>query len=151
MLKDDVMVRAMKDSTGLYVYTFVKKGAEIELTKEEEEILNTAFDNLEFKTGKTSIKEESLPALTELAILLSKKPTWALKIVGHTDSQGAAKSNLRLSKGRAKSVAKFLTQGGINGDRFDVKWFGEKKPIATNKTKEGRQKNRRVEMTVIQN
>jgi outer membrane protein OmpA-like peptidoglycan-associated protein len=140
----------LKDSTK-YAYKFVKKGAAIELTKEEEEILNTAFDNLEFETGKTKIKEESLPALIDLALLLGKKQDWALSIAGHTDSQGAASSNLRLSKGRAQAVAEFLTKSGVDSSRFEVKWFGETKPIADNKTKEGRQKNRRVEMTVIQN
>jgi outer membrane protein OmpA-like peptidoglycan-associated protein len=144
-------IRAFKKDSTHYAYKFVKKGAAIELTKEEEEILNTAFDNLEFETGKTKIKEESLPALIDLALLLGKKPDWALTIAGHTDSQGAASSNLRLSKGRAQAVADFLTKAGIDAKRFDVKWFGETKPIADNKTKEGRQRNRRVEMTVIQN
>ncbi len=144
-------IRAFKKDSTHYAYKFVKKGAALELTKEEEEILNTAFDNLEFETGKTKIKEESLPALIDLALLLGKKPDWGLTIAGHTDSQGAASSNLRLSKGRAKAVADFLTKSGIDAKRFDVKWYGESKPIADNKTKEGRQRNRRVEMTVIQN
>jgi outer membrane protein OmpA-like peptidoglycan-associated protein len=144
-------IRAFKKDSTHYAYKFVKKGAAIELTKEEEEILNTAFDNLEFETGKTKIKEESLPSLIDLALLLGKKPDWALTIAGHTDSQGAASSNLRLSKGRAKSVADFLIKAGIDSSRFDVKWYGETKPIGDNKTKEGRQRNRRVEMTVIQN
>jgi len=144
-------IRAFKQDSNRYAYTFIAKGQAIELTQEEQEVLNTAFDNLEFETGKTKIKEASLPALTELAILLSKKPAWGLKIAGHTDSQGKASSNLRLSKGRAQSVAKFLSEAGIDETRFDIEWFGESKPIADNKTKEGRQKNRRVEMTVIQN
>jgi outer membrane protein OmpA-like peptidoglycan-associated protein len=144
-------IRAFKKDSTHYAYTFVPKGAALELTKEEEEILNTAFANLEFETGKTKIKEASLPSLIDLALLLGKKPEWALSISGHTDSQGAASSNLRLSKGRAQAVAEFLTKAGIDANRFDVKWFGETKPIGDNKTKEGRQQNRRVEMTVIQN
>ncbi|TXB65374.1 OmpA family protein [Vicingus serpentipes] len=144
-------IRAFKKDSTHYAYTFIKKGAALELTKEEEEILNTAFANLEFETGKTKIKETSLPSLIDLALLLKKKPDWALSIAGHTDSQGAASSNLRLSKGRAQAVAEFLTKSGVDSSRFEVKWFGETKPIADNKTKEGRQKNRRVEMTVIQN
>lgn len=144
-------IRAFKKDSTHYAYKFVKKGEAVELTKEEEEILNTAFDNLEFETGKTKIKEESLPALIDLALLLGKKPEWALSIAGHTDSQGAASANMKLSKGRAQAVAEFLAKAGIDASRFDVKWFGESKPIADNKTKEGRQKNRRVEMKVIQN
>jgi outer membrane protein OmpA-like peptidoglycan-associated protein len=144
-------IRAFKKDSTHYAYTFVPKGAALELTKEEEEILNTAFANLEFETGKTKIKEASLPSLIDLALLLGKKPEWALSISGHTDSQGAASSNLKLSKGRAQAVAEFLTKAGIDASRFDVKWFGETKPIGDNKTKEGRQQNRRVEMTVIQN
>ena len=70
-------------------------------------------------------------------------------VSGHTDSQGKASSNLRLSKKRAKAVAAFLVLNNVIKERIDIKWFGETKPIADNKTKEGRQKNRRVEMKIL--
>ena len=120
-----------------------------EIDKEVQEILKTAFDNLEFETGKDIIKPESIPSLTELAQVLVKKPEWKLQIAGHTDNVGDAQANLVLSKKRSESVKKFMMSQGIDGDRLSTLYFGETMPIADNATPEGRQKNRRVEMTII--
>lgn len=144
-------IRVNKTDSTKCIYASVVKGQEVILTQEEQEVLNTAFNNLEFETGKVIIKESSLPSLAELALLLKKKPTWALKIEGHTDNVGKAANNLKLSKLRAEAVKEYLIQKGTDGNRFEVKWFGHAKPVDSNKTAEGRQKNRRVEMIVIQN
>ena len=120
-----------------------------EIKEEEQEIINTAFENLEFETGKAIIKEESYASLEELADLLIRKDAWKLKIAGHTDNQGAAQSNLILSKKRAEAVRDFLVQRGVNTERLIVQYFGEEQPIDTNDTPEGRQRNRRVEMEII--
>ena len=120
-----------------------------ELEKEEEEILNTAFDNLEFETGKAIIKFDSYASLEQLGLLLVKKADWKLKLEGHTDNVGSAQSNLALSKKRANAVKEFLTERGIDTSRIAVAFYGESKPVSDNETKEGRQKNRRVVMTVI--
>jgi outer membrane protein OmpA-like peptidoglycan-associated protein len=116
---------------------------------EEQEILNTAFENLEFVSGKAIIKEESKSSLIELAELLVKKDTWKLQIAGHTDDVGAENTNLELSRQRSQAVADFIESRGVNDARLIVQWFGESQPIGDNKTPEGRQKNRRVEMTVV--
>lgn len=118
------------------------------IEKEEQEVLNTAFDNLEFETGKDIIKQESLPSLTELATLLTKKEDWKLQIAGHTDNVGNDQNNMILSKKRAEAVKTFLISKGIDTKRLNVLYFGETMPIASNDTPEGRQKNRRVEMTI---
>ena len=120
-----------------------------EIEEEVQEILQTAFDNLEFETARDIIKDESVPSLSELAEVLNKKPEWKLQIAGHTDSQGDAQSNLILSKKRAEAVKRFMESKGIDGSRLNVLFFGETQPIADNNTAEGRQKNRRVEMTII--
>ena len=98
-----------------------------EIEKEVQEILKTAFDNLEFETGKDIIKQESIPSLGELAEVLVKKSEWKLQIAGHTDNVGNDQSNLILSKKRAESVKAFMVSKGINADRL----------------------NRRVEMTIV--
>ncbi|HNS42502.1 MAG TPA: OmpA family protein, partial [Taishania sp.] len=113
------------------------------------EILKTAFDNLEFETGKDIIKEVSKPSLDELAGVLVKKPEWKLQIAGHTDNVGNAQSNLILSKKRAEAVKNYLSSKGVDASRFSVLYFGQTMPIADNNTPEGRQKNRRVEMSII--
>lgn len=119
------------------------------LAKEEEEVLKTAFENLEFNTGNAIIKEVSYPSLDELAALLVKKKNWKLQISGHTDNVGDAQKNLVLSKQRAEAVKAYLVSKGVEAARLNTLFFGETQPIATNDTPEGRQKNRRVEMTVI--
>ena len=119
------------------------------ILEEEQEILNTAFENLEFETSKAIILEESFESLEALADLLIKKPTWRLIIAGHTDSQGNDQTNLILSKKRAEAVRDFLVQRGIDPTRLVVQFYGETKPIDTNDTPEGRQRNRRVEMEII--
>ncbi|MFI5149825.1 MAG: DUF5723 family protein [Bacteroidia bacterium] len=126
-----------------------EKDVPIKLTKEEAQILKKAFSNLEFETGKDVIKAESFPSLDELATLMKKKPEWKLKLSGHTDNQGKKQDNMKLSENRARAVAKHLMTKGVDEKRFKILWFGPDKPIAPNTTPQGRQKNRRVEMVII--
>ncbi|MDX1653517.1 MAG: DUF5723 family protein, partial [Brumimicrobium sp.] len=120
-----------------------------EIEEEVKEILQTAFDNLEFETARAKIKEESYESLNNLAEVLQKRPEWQLQIAGHTDNVGDAQNNLILSKKRAEAVKAFMMERGIDESRLHVLYFGETQPIETNDTPEGRQANRRVEMTLI--
>jgi outer membrane protein OmpA-like peptidoglycan-associated protein len=113
------------------------------------EVLKTAFDNLEFRTAKDIILSESKPSLEELSEVLTERPTWVLEISGHTDDVGNADKNMVLSKKRAESVKRFLISKGVTEAQLVIKFFGETAPIADNKTAEGRQKNRRVEMKIV--
>jgi outer membrane protein OmpA-like peptidoglycan-associated protein len=122
---------------------------EVVLTKEEMETLKEAFDNLEFETGKSIIKNSSFESLSELADVLKKRSQYKLEISGHTDNVGLAAANLQLSKDRANAVKNFLIKKGIPANRLIAKGFGQTKPIADNRTEKGRQKNRRVEMKII--
>ena len=121
-----------------------------ELKKEEQEILNAAFENLEFAVGKDVIKPESMKSLSDLAALLKKNPTWKLQIDGHTDNVGNAAKNKLLSQKRADAVKRYLASKGVAAARMSAKGWGSTKPIADNTTAEGRDRNRRVEMTIIQ-
>jgi outer membrane protein OmpA-like peptidoglycan-associated protein len=118
------------------------------ITQEEKEVLKRAFDNLEFNTGKSTIRSTSFSSLNELADLLKSKPEYKLLIEGHTDNVGKRTSNITLSKNRSNAVMKYLVAKGVSSTRFIVKWYGPDKPIADNSTEEGRQRNRRVEMTL---
>jgi outer membrane protein OmpA-like peptidoglycan-associated protein len=119
------------------------------IEKEEQEVLNTAFQDLAFETGGNVITASSYESLDELAALLIKKTDYKLRIAGHTDDVGSAESNLRLSERRSQSVSKYLTNKGVDTSKFIIEWFGESKPAYPNDTKEGRAKNRRVEMEVV--
>ena len=120
-----------------------------EIKKEEQEVLKTAFDNLEFETGKAVIRNISYESLDNLADLLVKNESWKLQISGHTDNVGSEASNLKISENRSKAVASYLESKGVPMDRMIVKWFGESQPIDDNSTAEGRARNRRVEMEVV--
>ncbi|MFW5658718.1 MAG: DUF5723 family protein, partial [Bacteroidota bacterium] len=120
-----------------------------ELEEEEEEALQTAFDNLEFKSGSAQIKATSYESLVKLAEVLKQRPEYSLRISGHTDNVGYAANNMQLSIRRANAVKTFLEQNGIEDDRLITQGFGQTKPIAPNDTEEGRAKNRRVEMEII--
>ncbi|MCF8465074.1 MAG: DUF5723 family protein [Flavobacteriales bacterium] len=119
------------------------------IEKEEQEVLNTAFENLEFETGSDIIAASSYESLDRLAELLVKKPDYRLRISGHTDNVGSDENNMKLSEKRSKAVSQYLKNKGVNTDKFIVEWFGESKPAYPNDTNEGRQKNRRVEMNVV--
>lgn len=127
----------------------VKDTNAIVLTVEERKVLNEAFSNLEFETGTAKISLKSLVSLTELAELLVEKPNYKLNISGHTDNVGKEASNKKLSQSRADAVKTFLVSKGVDKARLNAKGFGSKKPVASNKTPEGRQRNRRVEFLIV--
>ncbi len=120
------------------------------LKEEEKKVLEQAFEHLEFATGKDIIKPASYKSLDDLAkVLKEHSKDWVLNLDGHTDNQGDPAKNMILSEKRAKAVAKYLTKKGVKPDKFKVEWHGDTKPIADNATKEGQQRNRRVEMKII--
>jgi outer membrane protein OmpA-like peptidoglycan-associated protein len=102
------------------------------------------LDGIYFDTGKATLKKQSKPALLAAATLMKKYPTLILEIQGHTDSVGSDEANLMLSQNRAKSVKNALVELGVETKRLKAKGYGEKAPIATNDTDEGRAHNRRV-------
>ena len=105
--------------------------------------------DIEFDTSKAVIKPVYHQKIAEVAGFLKQYPNTLATIEGHTDSRGPDKYNLRLSQRRADSVRSYLIEKfGIAADRLKAVGYGETKPIADNKTLEGRQKNRRVDVIV---
>ncbi len=120
------------------------------IKKEEQKILEQAFANLEFSSGKDIIKKTSYASLDALAKLMKEHSTdWTLRLSGHTDNQGTSQSNMKLSEKRVLAVKKYLVNKGTKADRVITEWFGQSRPIDTNDTDAGRQRNRRVEMKVL--
>jgi len=105
-----------------------------------------ALHGILFDTGKDTIKPESEPLLAEVVKLLSDNADLKLSVEGHTDNQGNPKSNLTLSQKRAESVKKYLTGKGVDARRLSAKGWGDTKPVADNRTEDGRAQNRRVEL-----
>lgn len=99
-----------------------------------------------FDTGKDTIKPESEPLLGEIVSLLKDNASLKLSVEGHTDSAGNAKFNETLSQKRADSVKKWLVGKGVDAKRLQTKGWGDTKPVADNRTEDGKAKNRRVEL-----
>jgi len=100
-----------------------------------------------FDTGKSDIKPPSEAALKEIAKLMAQNPALKLHVVHHTDNVGDLALNMELSQARAASaVNAFTTQLGVTAGRLSAFGAGLYAPVASNKTEEGKAKNRRVEL-----
>lgn len=120
---------------------------EISPLRPKDNSFNKTIGNFDF--AKADINTESYSVLDELVNLLQKNADWNLKIIGHTDNRGSEKYNVMLSQKRADAVKKYIIKKGIAADRLEVKAHGSIHPLEDNKTEAGRQKNRRVELEVI--
>jgi outer membrane protein OmpA-like peptidoglycan-associated protein len=105
-----------------------------------------ALHGILFDTGKATLKPESEPQLVEIIALLKREAGLRLSIEGHTDNVGDKKSNLELSRKRAESVVKYLSDKGIDGKRLKADGKGDAVPVADNRSEDGRATNRRVEL-----
>jgi OmpA-OmpF porin, OOP family len=106
---------------------------------------------IEFETGRTAIRPKSFPMLDEVVKLLQANPDIArLDIEGHTDNVGSDAVNLAISQARAAAVREYLFKHGIDAARLTSQGYGALVPVAPNDTAEGRAKNRRVELHIIQ-
>jgi len=101
---------------------------------------------INFDTGKSAIKPESMPIVEQIAALMKAHTDLKLSIEGHTDNVGTAASNKTLSEQRAKAVLDAVVKQGIAADLMTAVGWGQDKPVADNRTEEGRAKNRRVEI-----
>jgi outer membrane protein OmpA-like peptidoglycan-associated protein len=104
---------------------------------------------IQFQTGSASILPSSFSLLDQIVKVLGDAPTMKLRIEGHTDNEGGDEANLELSRQRALSVRKYLESKGIASQRLESVGLGETHPIDTNRTPEGRARNRRVEFHIV--
>ena len=93
--------------------------------------------------------EKAKVELAKLSKILKENNSKKIRVDGHTDATGTEEYNVWLSDKRAASVKKFLEDNGISASRISIKGHGPSKPVADNKTPEGRQKNRRVEVVIL--
>lgn len=146
--------RAAPGQTLLYAHVIVAKpmeGNKLVGAQEMADQITTsgrvALYGIYFDTNKTEIKPESEPTLQEIAKLLKAQPSLKVLVVGHTDNVGPFASNMDLSQRRAQAVVNSLvSKYGVGKERLTP--FGDSfaAPVASNKTEEGRAKNRRVEL-----
>lgn len=103
------------------------------------------LDGVEFDTNKATIRPESFPRLDKVLEYMTHKKSARIEISGHTDNEGNPKSNKELSNRRAQACKKYLVKKGIDASRIETVGHGQDKPVTSNDTPEGRQKNRRIE------
>lgn len=107
------------------------------------------LSNLQFETGKATIRPESIPQLNQLAEYLLRKSSMKISIAGHTDNVGNDASNLILSQQRADAVKNYLIAQKVQAERIKSLGFGSTKPVADNSSEAGRRQNRRTEIRVV--
>jgi outer membrane protein OmpA-like peptidoglycan-associated protein len=120
----------------------------LQLRQTESGVVVTLGDVL-FESGKAELKEEAHTSLVEVVDLLQSEPDKRIRIEGHTDGVGDSAANIKLSERRAESVMSALVALGVDASRITSVGMGEDFPIASNDTEEGRSKNRRVDVILL--
>lgn len=121
-----------------------KKYKNVVVTKKKIEIKQTIY----FDSRKSTIQAQSYEVLNDVARALLDNPSIKIRIEGHTDSRGSNAKNRRLSQGRAESVRNYIVNRNIDKKRMVAKGYGEDVPISDNRTRHGREQNRRVEFVI---
>lgn len=134
------------DARGLEDYKEIDRDLELSPI-----VVNVAIrlNNVFFDSGKWDLRPESFPELDRLTDFMRTNAQMEIHIAGHTDDIGKDADNLTLSKKRAEAVRAYVMSRGIDGSRMTFEGYGETKPLSTNTSDEGRQRNRRVEFTIV--
>ncbi len=108
------------------------------------------LNNIFFDFAKADLRPESFAELNKVVKLLNENQAMKIEISGHTDDVGSDSFNNTLSENRAQEVKKYLVNQNIKADRIIARGYGKYKPVASNDSEEGKQKNRRVEFTILE-
>ncbi len=124
--------------------------AQIAETKRTEQgvIVTLSSNKIHFDTNSSVVKEDSRQTLVQLANVLKRYPEDIILVAGHTDSDGAADYNMRLSEARAQAVASILVANGVAIESVRAQGYGETQPVAENTSAAGKAQNRRVELSI---
>ena len=156
VLNGDVASQKVKDDTGEAVRKQV--GADVtvdnQLRAAAAQVQQAQLKNflmgktIEFTTGSAVITDNGIKILNQVVPLVQAELSTKVRVEGHTDNIGDPASNKLLSQQRARATMTYLISRGVTADRLSSTGFGEEKPLADNKTVEGRQHNRRIEFVV---
>ncbi len=123
-------------------------GTGVRIVREGNDIRLVMPSDITFDVDRADVKPQFYRTLNAVAIVLNAYPETDVLIAGHTDSTGSDAYNQRLSEARAAAVMHYLVSQGVNPQRMDARGFGERYPIADNRTEHGRAMNRRVEIRI---
>jgi outer membrane protein OmpA-like peptidoglycan-associated protein len=125
-------------------------GCPVLFTVEQGQRRPLVLQGVTFASGRSVLTEESFATLDEVAASLQAHPEIRIEIAGHTDATGSPEVNTRLSLARARAVMMYLARQGVSPERMVAEGYGPDRPIAPNGTAEGRARNRRVELSIIE-
>jgi OOP family OmpA-OmpF porin len=118
----------------------------------EQAVLDTALGNriIEFESGKATLADSGKTILDQMSVALLKLKDKKVEVIGHTDNAGSRAGNLSLSQARAEAVKAYVIGHGVAPELVAVSGEGPDRPVADNRTTEGRARNRRIEFKVVQ-
>jgi OOP family OmpA-OmpF porin len=118
----------------------------------EQGVLDAALANriIEFESGKATLTEAGMTVLDQMSAAMQKLKGVKVEVIGHTDNAGSRAGNLSLSQARAEAVQAYIVGKGIAADTIAVSGEGPDRPVADNRTPEGKARNRRIEFKVMQ-
>lgn len=125
------------------------QGSGVSVTRVGDNIVLNMPSNVTFGVDQSNIQPQFQATLESVALVFKEYDSTLVDIIGYTDSTGSDSYNLTLSQQRATSVARTLSQYGVDSRRFFVEGRGKANPIADNSTEQGRAQNRRVEIRII--
>jgi outer membrane protein OmpA-like peptidoglycan-associated protein len=121
----------------------------VSVTRDGDNIILNMPSNITFEVNKSDVKPNFVDVLGSVALVLKEYKSTMIEVAGHTDSTGSDSYNQMLSQQRAQAVSNVLVSDGVQPVRIDTVGYGESRPIASNNTEQGRQQNRRVELTLL--
>lgn len=142
-----VSVNANIDLTSLQAYAEINRDLLLVPIEQGQAV---PLNNIFFDYAQSTLRPESFPELDRVVAMMKASTTMRIEVGGHTDNRGNEAINKRLSQDRAQAVMSYLVDRGITASRLTAAGYGKARPTATNDTEEGRQRNRRVELTILQ-
>ena len=124
-------------------------GTGVDVVRKDNNLTLDMPGSITFSSNSADLSANFYPILDKVGSTLNEYGDTVIEVAGHTDSSGTAAYNKTLSERRAQSVATYLTSRGVKQQRLIVVGAGEEHPVASNATPEGRQLNRRVELTIV--
>lgn len=151
----DIWVDVSASASGNWYYLRIIEKGELALEVKVNPVLD-AIDKtgkatvyINFDTASSKIKPDSAAVIDDILAMLRQRGDLKLSVEGHTDGDGNAASNQKLSEERAAAVVASLVKGGVQAARLSSKGYGMSRPVADNKSEEGKAKNRRVELVKL--
>lgn len=125
------------------------QGTGVSVTRKGDNITLNMPGNITFATNSADLSPAFFDVLTSVSKVLKEFDQTVVEVAGHTDSSGSDSYNQQLSEKRASSVGQYLQSQGVMGERLMIVGMGEARPVADNSTADGKQANRRVEITLV--